>query len=570
MTSFRKKIPFGVKIYSIAVSILGLLIILSWFTYDRVAVVGDNLKEISYVLMPLEKLITDIDVHTLEQEIHLERIWRAFEIVPLDMDRVNRERELFEERDKLVDEEIKMAEMLIDEALEEIDTKEDILELVHVRSILEDLEREHQEYHDHGIKILNFLLKGERDKAHILQEELEDQEEGLSKEMESVLVEIEKFTEKRVHQTAEQEKNVLIFTAILVSISIVIGIAYATFVTLGLMRPVHRLVNGTKELHDGNLSVNIPVTTKDEIGEMTDFFNAMVQEIREKEHIKTTFGQFLDPRIVDELITRSGHSMEKGEKRNMTVFFSDVAGFSLISEMLTAGGLVNLINSYLTLASEPITRNHGVIDKYIGDAVVAFWGEPFASEEEHAKLACEAALEQFVQLEKLNRKLPDLLGIRKGLPEFNIRIGLATGPLVAGNIGSQEMQSYTVLGEAVKYAESLETANKTFGTSILISQNTYEMVKDDFETREIGKYKTGLDAANQSIYELISRKGECFPEIKDFRNKFEDGLKFLREKQYPKSIQAFNECLKIQSGDKATLLHLKRIKELTSSKEKLV
>ncbi|MCG8336858.1 MAG: hypothetical protein MJE63_20315, partial [Proteobacteria bacterium] len=195
MTSFRKKIPFGVKIYSIAVSILGLLIILSWFTYDRVAVVGDNLKEISYVLMPLEKLITDIDVHTLEQEIHLERIWRAFEIVPLDMARVNRERELFEERDRLVDEEIKMAERLIDEALEEIETKEDILELVHVRSILEDLEREHQEYHDHGIKILNVLLKGERDKAHILQEELEDQEERLSKEMDSVLVEIEKFTE---------------------------------------------------------------------------------------------------------------------------------------------------------------------------------------------------------------------------------------------------------------------------------------------------------------------------------------------------------------------------------------
>ncbi len=569
MTLFRKKIPFGLKIYSIAISILGLLIILSWFTYDRVAAVGNNLLEITEVFMPLEELVTNIDVHTLEQEIHLERIWRKFEIKPVDMRKIHKEKELFEERGLLVDKEIVIAEKLIKEALERVDIKEEILELVHVLSILEDIEQEHQEYHDHGIKILDFLLSGELVKAHILQEELEAEKKGLANEMEALLLEIQRFTEKRVHFAAQQEKDVLYFNAILVAISLVIGITYASMVTLGLMKPVHRLVNGTKELRSGNLSVNIPVTTKDEIGEMTTFFNAMVQEIRDKEHIKTTFGQFLDPRIVDELITRSGDSMDKGEKRNMTVFFSDVAGFSSISEQLTAGGLVNLINSYLTLASEPITRHHGVIDKYIGDAVVAFWGEPFAYGDEHARLACDAALEQFIQLEKLYRMLPDLLGIRKGLPSFTIRIGLATGPLIAGNIGSQELQSYTVLGNAVKYAETLETANKMFGTKILISQDTFDIVKNDFETRKICKYKTSSSSSNQSIYELISRKGECDPDTKIFRDLYEDGLKLFQKKQYQKAYQTLQNCLKLKKGDKPTLLHLKRISDLASNKEDL-
>ncbi|MCG8569230.1 MAG: HAMP domain-containing protein [Spirochaetes bacterium] len=561
MGEFKKRIRFGIKVYTIAISILLLLIILSWVTYAKAGKVSDELKEIAEYLIPLEDLIANIDVHAIEQELHLERVWRLYEIKPVDLKHIAQEKSLFEIRGNQVDNEIAQALKLADQAIEHLDIKKDLLEFAHIKTVLEDVEKEHQDYHDHALKIIKAIENHEIDKAHVLQNVLEDEEDQLGLELNEILLEIEEFTENSAKTTEAHEKNVLLITTILVVISVLVGLLYASVMSFNLMRPVNKLVKGTKELEKGNLGVNIPITTNDEIGEMTDFFNKMTQEIREKEHIKTTFGQFLDPRIVDELLHRNAPSMEKGQKKTMTVFHSDVADFSLISEMLTPGGLVNLINNYLTLASEPITRNYGVIDQYIGDAVVAFWGEPFTNASEHALLACDAALEQFVQLEKLRKRLPDLMGIRKGLPELKIRIGLATGPLLAGNIGSEEMQSYTVMGEAVGMAEILEGTNKKFGTNILISQETQDLVKDGFETREVGMIKV-LDKQNVSIFELLDRKGECDIQILELKEYFEKGLALYHSKDLSGAKNQFKKCLEIKSDDKPTRIYLNKIDTL--------
>ena len=131
--------------------------------------------------------------------------------------------------------------------------------------------------------------------------------------------------------------------------------------------------------------------------------------------------------------------------------------------------MVRLVNEYLTLATAPIVETQGVVDKFIGDAIVAFWGPPFVDDEEQARLACRAALDQATQLRKLQRQLADIVGIRKGLPELGVRVGLATGELLAGNVGAEHVVAYTIMGRSVEVAEELEGANKRYGTSVLIT-----------------------------------------------------------------------------------------------------
>ena len=328
------------------------------------------------------------------------------------------------------------------------------------------------------------------------------------------------------------------------------------------MRPVKRLIGGTREVEQGNLDVQVAVASRDEVGELADIFNTMVRQIRDKERIKATFGQYVDPLIVYSLIQQSGTVQDEGNRQMMTVFFSDVAHFSTISEMLTPEALVKLINQYLTLAVEPITHNSGVIDKFIGDAVMAFWGPPFADAEEHARLACYAALEQFDQLEKLCRRMPDLMGFRKGLPEVNIRVGLATGELVAGTIGSANSRSYTVIGEATEVAEQLEETNKIYGTRILMTEDTRQLAAEAIETRQIDWVRMQGEESPVRLFELLSRKGELEANMAEMRDIFEEGLRAYRDQDWDQAQARFETCVRIKPDDGPARVFVERVQIL--------
>ena len=243
----------------------------------------------------------------------------------------------------------------------------------------------------------------------------------------------------------------------------------------------------------------------------------------------------------------------------MTLFFSDIAGFSSISELLTPAGLVNLINEYLTLASVPIKEHRGVINQFIGDAVSAFWGEPFVDQAEHAILACYAALEQFDQLVKLRRALPDLLGIRKGIPEINVRVGLASGEVVTGNIGSENAKSYTVMGAAVQLAEKLEEANKTYKTRILMTAKTRELAGDVIETREIDTLVLSTTSAPEPIYELLGIAGSTDEQLLQLRDRFQVALSAYREQRWSEAEAKFRACLEFAPKDGPSCYYLRQI-----------
>ncbi|NET54765.1 MAG: HAMP domain-containing protein [Symploca sp. SIO2E6] len=558
MTRFLPGIPIGVKIFGIATSMLSLLIGVAYINHDRIAQVNDELTDIADYITPVTERVARVNVYVLEQQLHFERVLRFYEMEPVDLEQVEQEMINFDQRGRLVDQEIEEAIALSQEAIDAARKTPNLIEFARLEPLLNILENEHQKLHDSSLVIFNLLQADKREEARLLEEQLEQYEEDFEQRSQSILFKLGEFTQNSTIRAEAQEQETIRVSWLLATVSSGIGIPFTILITFGLLSPVRKLIRGTQEVEGGNLDVQVAVNSKDEIGILADSFNTMLDEVLEKERIKVTFGQYVDPRIVETLIEKQGN-VDTSNKQVMTVFFSDIAGFSSISEMLTPVGLVNLINQYLTLASEPITQYHGVIDQFIGDAVTAFWGPPFVGETDHAKLACFAALEQFTQLARLRRMMPDIMGFRKGLPEIQVRIGLATGEVVAGNIGSEQSKSYTVMGKAMQIAEQLESANKKYGTNILLMEETKVLAADAIETREIDWLDINEREKPVRVYELLGYRGELNPRITQLRDRFEAGLREYRQQNWEQAQSHFLACLHLKADDKPSGVYLKRI-----------
>jgi len=278
--------------------------------------------------------------------------------------------------------------------------------------------------------------------------------------------------------TRAYQRHVIEISLALLVIAALLGIIVAAAVTLGLVRPVRRLLAGTAAVERGVLDTVVPITSRDEIAQLTRSFNSMVGELRLKAQIREVFGKYVDPRIVAGLLDRPELTDAKGSRRVMTIFFCDMKGFTEFSEGMTPAALVTVLNRYMTVMSEPVRHNNGIIDKYIGDGIMAFWGPPFTGAEEQGLFACLAALDQLGGLAAFRAELPDLTGLKRGFPEIDLRIGIATGEVVAGSIGSEQTRNYTVIGDAVNLAARLEGANKIYDTRALISEATNQLAAD--------------------------------------------------------------------------------------------
>jgi adenylate cyclase len=234
-------------------------------------------------------------------------------------------------------------------------------------------------------------------------------------------------------------------------------------------------------------------------------------------------------------------------------------GFTSFSEGMTPTGLVTVLNRYLTVMSDPIRRNNGIIDKYIGDAVMGFWGPPFTDNTEHARLAAMAALEQLEGLAAFQGELPELMGIRRGLPQLEVRIGIATGEVVVGNIGSKHTRSYTVIGDTVNVASRLEGASKIYGTRVLINAATHHLAAAAIETREIDSVLVVGKSEPERLFELLGRRGEVGAKQLDLRDMFADGLAAYRAGAWDRAVTAFETCLGIAPDDRPSAVFLDRI-----------
>ena len=227
----------------------------------------------------------------------------------------------------------------------------------------------------------------------------------------------------------------------------------------------------------------------------------------------------------------------------MTVMFCDMKGFTAMSEGMTPRGLVQVMNRYFSTMSEPIRVQRGIIDKYIGDAIMAYWGPPFVDTAEEARLACQAALDMLGRVAPLREELPELLGVKSLQIDCDLRIGIAAGDVLVGSIGSELMMSYTVMGDAVNLASRLEHANNAYGTRILVSEPVAAPAGSEFEFREVDRLLVAGQSRPLSAFELLSRKGELTSAQARLRALYAQGLEAYRARDWNEAREAFKAAL---------------------------
>ncbi len=262
---------------------------------------------------------------------------------------------------------------------------------------------------------------------------------------------------------------------------LLIGILVMTVFVTVMIKPIRLLVHGVSAIAAGNLDQKINIKRDDELGDLTDAFNDMAKSLREKEVIKGAFSKYVTKSVVDRILQHQDGLKLGGEKKVVTVFFSDIRGFTPMSEVLSAEEVVHLLNEYFTAMTAIIFKYEGTLDKFMGDAIMAVYGAPIDIPD-HAERAVFAAIEMSEKMKELQAKWK-----MEGKREVNIGIGINTGEVVVGNIGSMERMEYTAIGDNVNLTQRLESVAEK--GQILISSGTYERVKDKVEATMLDPIK---------------------------------------------------------------------------------
>lgn len=286
----------------------------------------------------------------------------------------------------------------------------------------------------------------------------------------------------------------------LMVIVLALAILVIYYFSKSITRPVGRLVDAARQVEVGNFLLELKATTRDEIGLLTESFVEMGRGLHERERIKDAFGKFVSKSVAEQVMreeVRLG-----GERKAATIFFSDIRSFTAISEKLQPEEVVEFLNDYMTRMVECVNETGGVVDKFIGDAIMAVWGIP-VSRGNDAENAINGALMMRAALQEFNRGRGTA-----ARPNIRIGCGLNSGPVVAGQIGSTERMEYTVIGDAVNLASRIESLNKPFGTDILISEDTYGLVREIFEVVPQLKIKVKGKTEPQQIYAVLGRKDD--------------------------------------------------------------
>ena len=553
----------GSKIFGIAIVLLVFMFGVELFSTYLVRKVQNRIEAIAEYYVPLNGRVTNLDVTVLEQEIQFAHLKGLYLIEPRDMAAINRRRSLLRRGNEQVDQEVKEFLQLVRKGLDDPESKVDKIQFARLEPMVKSVEREHQQFHDLAPQLLQLLEQKRKAEFVLLAAQWRREREDYDRQAGQLRRELQKFTLKATQQAQKDESNILLANLIAAVTAGLLGLIFAGLITRSLVRPVKELVSATRQVERGELEIDLPVSTRDEIGDLAQSFNHMVSELRIKESIKDTFGKYLDPRLVSQMIESPGALETAGERREMTVLFSDIVNFTSIAELLLPAALVRLINEYFTLHAVPVQRRKGIIDKFIGDSLMAFWGPPFTNPQEHAGLACLAALEQLEQLEEFRRRLPELMGIRKGIPEFDIRVGIASGEVVVGNIGSELSKGYTVMGDTVNLASRLEGANKHYGSRFLINEAAYQQAVEQIEAREIDRVQVVGKTEPVRIYELLAATGSGESGWQaEVRTHFEGGLAEYRAQRWGEAQKLFRACLDLNPQDRPASTFLTRIEHL--------
>jgi adenylate cyclase len=590
------KRPISFKIFGIAVALLVLMITVTLLSSINLHKLGRQLHLLSDYYIQLDQLMGDLRAQTLREVIQIERV---LHLKPRDLagndaaaqalfkeagdcgsealrpvlakvrqahpDRGAQQLMIYRVTRLCTNERLLQANGLVDKALalpQVLEAPDQVSLFTRIKSELANIPPSRAKLHENLEKYLSQVQGGDGAALAAVQEQIDERRLEVNRRISGVTRALHAGTAASADMAERLEGRTQWLSWSVTGVALVLGLTFAYFITRNLVRPVLELLVVTKAIRAGNLNVAIDIRTRDEIGLLAASFNHMVGELREKEIIKNLFGKYVDPRVVQGILLDQKHFSRGGERQQMSVFFSDLEGFTAACENLTPTGAVRLLNQYFTLMAEPIRVNHGIIDKYIGDSVMAFWGPPFSKPEDHALQCCKAALEQQARVPQFQALLPEVLGIRRNVPVIRSRMGIASGDVTVGTIGSEESRSYTVIGDNVNLASRLEGANKLYKTTILISAETRRMAGAAIEAREIDSIRVMGKAEPVGIHELIGLKGDISPMREQLREWFERGLAEYRARNWDAAEDAFAACLDVDPEDGPARLFAQRVKLL--------
>ena len=573
-----RRLPIGPKLIGLVSVLLLLMLSVAAYSFMRSQGLRERVEGLSAELIPLVRVLGLVHDDAMQQSLQTERALRHLhEPDVIDEPALRAEVAGLIALGDRVHEGLRDAKRQARDSSERAGSRQDVQKLADMQAELRVLQRDHlqltEHLHEHFEAEIERRAGGGSGEGHaagaLRERRLATSQARFERDLSALIADLEAFTEGRAEGVRRREENLFELTVenlILTVIAFFVGVIVATIITRRIVGPIRSLVAGAHKVTEGDLNVSVEVTTQDEVGELTTAFNRMVSELRARERVKETFGKYLDPRIVENVIDEVGaDSMSGGDRRVMSVFFMDLARFSGIAEKLSPADLVRVINRYFTIATDPIAARKGVVDKLIGDEVMAWWGPPFCEESEHAELACRAALDQLEALKRFRAELPGLLDDAELAAAVDVRIGISSGELIVGSIGSERSRSYTVMGDTVNLASRLEGVNKQYGTRILVSAKTREMLDERFLTREIDCVRVVGREDASPIHELLALSEGAPLDLEALRKRYALGLAAYREQRWDEALEAFEACLVIRPGDGPSRTFIERITTLRES-----
>ncbi len=548
------------KIFGLAVFLLMLTVGLAVYLLIETTATARSMSLVAKEYLPIADSITRIHEYGLRRRLAFERWNGALKGSRHNMEVVSEASANYTLFTARLNQEFDDARQLLDAG---ILSKDNPAVMADLRTLLTQVEAAYPALGQRQMQILDLRRKGEHARATELLNVLNDQQRALQGQREAASSKVDAMTQAAADDVARRQIRLVWLTIAATLSTVLLGLAIAAIITGRLTRPVRSLMAGMRDVQGGNLDLQLPVISGDELGSLTNSFNYFVRELRSKEQIKRTFGKYIDPRVLEQVLQLPDAAHIAGERRVMTVMFADIVGFSGLSERLTPSRMVALLNRHFGLQANAVQEHRGVIDKFIGDAVMAFWGPPFVTAEEHAALACRAALAQRVAIETLRHEMPEISGLRKDTPEIDLRLGICSGELVVGNVGGENTRSYTVIGDTVNLASRIEGANRIYDTNILLSESTARAVGDEFELREIDSIAVKGKTEAVRVFELLGAAGGVPAEQLQLRERYQQALTAYRAQDWSLGEQLFNECAR--SGDQSSLVMLARIGKLRAS-----
>jgi adenylate cyclase len=555
--SFRQTI--AAKIFGLAIILLLLTIGLACFLLFEVTRTTQDLTVVANFDVPLTQSVARLHEFGLRRRLAFERWFGALNAAEPNPEIVAEATENYALFTRKLTEEFSAARRIIGAYPKDAPSGQTLAE---VETLLDQIEPAYQIINNRQREVLDMQLAGQHERANQQLNLLNDIQRTVQNQRESVNSKMAAWSASATRATEQRERTVFWLTIAATISTVLLGMAVAALITNRLSRPVRSLATAMRDVQQGNLNIQLPVSSTDEVGRLTDSFNFFVKELRSKERMKQTFGKYIDPRILEHVLAQPGAEAVGGGRRDMTVSFADLVGFTGLSERLTPLLMVTLLNRHFGLQAIAVQEHHGVVDKFVGDSVMAFWGPPFVKPEEHAALACRAAQAQLGALDALRRELPDITGLRRDLPAIHLCIGICTGEVVVGNIGSDNTRSYTVIGDTANLAARLERANRVYGTQILVAEATAQMTGSQFEMREIDTISVKGKTETTRVLELMSAAGRLSEEMARLRERYEQARRTYLAQQWDSAEAIFRECLQIRPNDGPSRVFLERIQVL--------